>query len=75
MGYKNLKGDYVKRRRFYIKYLGLNSIHHKYAVYEKNKLITEFISSEELNLRNKAAKREALEEIAEIIEKYDIKGI
>jgi len=69
-----MKGEYVKKR-YYVKYLGLNSIHHKYAVYEKNNLITEFLSSEELNLRNKAVKREVLEEIAEIIEKYKISGI
>lgn len=72
--FRKLKGDCVKKR-YYIKYLGLNNIHHKYAVYEKNKLVTEFLSSEELNLRNKAAKREASEEIAEIIKIHDIKGI
>jgi len=70
-----MKGDYVKRKRYYIKYLGKNSIHYKYAVYEKNKLITEFLSSEKLNLKNKAMRRTVIEEIADIIEECKIDGI
>ena len=60
-------------RKFYdIRFLGRNSITYKYGVFEKGKLITEFLSSEEINLKNKTVRRETIEELAEIIDKYDI---
>ena len=63
-------------RKFYdIKYLGRNSITYKYGVYEKGTLITEFLSSEEINIKNKAVKRETIKELSDIIERYNIKGI
>lgn len=67
-------GGYVNK--FYaIKYLGRNSIHYKYSIRERGKLITEFISSEELNLKNKTIRNEVLKEMTGIIEKHDIDGI
>jgi hypothetical protein len=63
-------------RKFYnIKYLEKEDIYYKYAVYEKNKLITEFLSSEEINLKDKAIRKETISELSEIIAKHKINGI
>jgi len=58
-----------------IKYEGVNKNHYKYDIYKNGSFITYFISSEEINLNNKNTKREAIEELVSIINKYKIKGI
>lgn len=74
MGYK-IQSQKENMRGYNIKHEGINGHHYKYSVYKNGTLVTEVLSSEDINLNNKTAKRETLEELVGIIKKYKIKGI